>query len=327
MDLNFHKKKFANSFFAIIFIFMIAFSFLSRVYAEGYTLTISVFGNEDKKLINELKGTTPCEGLVFKLWNISENYEETSDTSKIVEDLKDKSIEDLDKMYKNTYTSEKTDKEGKTTIKDIKKGIYYAREISNNKNIKVMSFVIIMPMVDDSGKIVDHVFPKASILPQKPEYGSKKFVKTDDSENSIKYLPGAKFLITQKEKGEYIRVKKDGKDYVVESGSDGKFEVKGIKPGIYYLVEVNAPTGYVLLKEPYKFEITNKADESESISRIVNKLIPVEPGKGDIIKTPGLDGGSKKIVIPKTGDVQIYLFSIAGIAMMLMGTYVYRIKE
>lgn len=171
----------------------------------------------------------------------------------------------------------------------------------------------------------------------KPEVytGGKKFVKVDpkktDGEDG-KYLKDAQFVI-RNAAGEYL-VEKDGKyswvkiDNVttnilvsdktgpneeplhlkkITSGSDGTFEIKGLKYDRpngteYYLVEIVAPKDYALptdnITNPFKF--------------IVNDT---SYANGDAIVKPQ-EINNTKIEIPKTGGIGTVIFTVVGIGLM-----------
>lgn len=80
-------------------------------------------------------------------------------------------------------------------------------------------------------------------------------------------LSGAKFkLYTDKKCETEVNVKSNGTDYLVGSTDAGKnvmtspqlgrFEIKGLKAGTYYLKEIEAPKGYNLLANAVEIQIT-----------------------------------------------------------------------
>lgn len=102
-----------------------------------------------------------------------------------------------------------------------------------------------------------------------------------------------------------------GQDIVMISGDpDGLFGIMGLKGGTYYLVETKAPIvngkPYNLLREPVQFEITKTSHEDTAIMKIVNKT--------------GLQ-------IPQTGGVGTVLFTVVGIALMVLAIAMFRRKK
>lgn len=97
----------------------------------------------------------------------------------------------------------------------------------------------------------------------------------------------------------------------VESADDGMIRLKGMIEGGYYMEEISTPDGYVLLSEPYEFQITN----GESLAgEDLEYLLPID--------------NVPKGLLPSTGGSGIYAFLIIG-AMMMGGAYIWfkRSKE
>ena len=145
--------------------------------------------------------------------------------------------------------------------------------------------------------------------------GRHDFMKTDEAK---KPLGGAMFKVMTKNKdGKFEPVKKDGKDYIVTSADNGKFAVEDMDYGKYYLVEIKAPEGFILLSEPVEFEIKKQADDKTiSIAFITNKSDTITRRR-----TPGGDitrGGK----IPKTGDIRFFMSMIGGAIMFFIGKWI-----
>lgn len=107
--------------------------------------------------------------------------------------------------------------------------------------------------------------------------GGIKIEKVDKSDNSVK-LEGAEFMIYRSEEEAKTEdpanaVKRDGKPYVVTSGSDGiaffdglsygKLTGQGVTKGTtdYWIVETKAPTGYNRLHDPFKVTISAESHD------------------------------------------------------------------
>ncbi|MBP2966794.1 prealbumin-like fold domain-containing protein, partial [Acinetobacter baumannii] len=101
-----------------------------------------------------------------------------------------------------------------------------------------------------------------------------------DQDNKNTGLKDAKFVIQNEAKDQYAVVdettkevtwttdKDQGTKFV--SGENGEFEVTGLKFGTYYLVETEAPEGYVLLKNPIKFTVDDNSYNNKTVE-VVNK--------------------------------------------------------
>ena len=97
--------------------------------------------------------------------------------------------------------------------------------------------------------------------------------KTDGSAEHT-YLPGAKFkLYDALTGGNLIKVNKDNTGYYLDSTADVEIEVtsadgvnvRGLKPGTYYLEEIQAPSGYNKLTERKPVTITSKQTEAHEV--------------------------------------------------------------
>ncbi|MGL5685947.1 MAG: SpaH/EbpB family LPXTG-anchored major pilin, partial [Vagococcus fluvialis] len=136
--------------------------------------------------------------------------------------------------------------------------------------------------------------------PVKVKTGGAMFQKVDQ-DNKKSGLKDAKFVITNKEtNGEYAVVNETTKEVTwttdidqgteFVSGENGKFEVTGLKFGTYYLVETEAPDGYVLLKNPIEFTVDENSYNQKQTVEVVNKhkgSLPLTGGIGSIVFVVG----------------------------------------
>lgn len=129
--------------------------------------------------------------------------------------------------------------------------------------------------------------------------GGAMFQKVDQ-DNKNTGLKDAKFVIQNETKDQYAVVdettkevtwttdKDQGTKFV--SGENGEFEVTGLKFGTYYLVETEAPEGYVLLKNPIKFTVDDNSYNKQQTVEVVNKhkgSLPLTGGIGSIVFVVG----------------------------------------
>lgn len=241
---------------------------------------------------------------------------EKADESK---DENSKSEENADKSKEEKSKEESKDKEktddglyisndaGEIIINDIKKGDYIFREVEAPAGY-VIKNVDTKFTISDKSVELRVVNSKTST-----DKGRHDFMKTDEAK---KPLGGAMFKVMTKNKdGKFEPVKKDGKDYIVTSADNGKFAVEDMDYGKYYLVEIKAPQGFILLSEPVEFEIKKQADDKTiSIAFITNK-------SDTITRTPGGDitrGGK----MPKTGDIRFFMSMIGGAIMFFIGKWI-----
>lgn len=249
-----------------------------------------------------------------------ENSKSEKDEEKSKDDKKDEKSKDEKKEEKSSEESKKEEKSddglyisndaGEIIINDIKKGDYIFREVEAPAGY-VIKNVDTKFTISDKSVELRVVNSKTST-----DKGRHDFMKTDEAK---KPLGGAMFKVMTKNKdGKFEPVKKDGKDYIVTSADNGKFAVEDMDYGKYYLVEIKAPAGFILLSEPVEFEIKKQADDKTiSIAFITNKSDTITrrgttPG-GDITR-----GGK----IPKTGDIRFFMSMIGGAIMFFIGKWI-----
>lgn len=244
--------------------------------------------------------------------NADESKDENSKSEK--KDEKSKEEKKEEKSSELSKKEEKTDEglyisneSGEIIINDIKKGDYIFREVEAPAGYVIKNVDTKFTITDKSVEL-RVVNSKTST-----DKGRHDFMKTDEAK---KPLGGAMFKVMTKNKdGKFEPVKKDGKDYIVTSADNGKFSVEDMDYGKYYLVEIKAPAGFILLSEPVEFEIKKQADDKTiSIAFITNK-------KDTITRTPGGDitrGGK----IPKTGDIRFFMSVIGGAIMFFIGKWI-----
>lgn len=245
-----------------------------------------------------------------------EKADESKDENSKSEKREEKSKEEK-KEEKSSELSKKEEKSdeglyisnesGEIIINDIKKGDYIFREVEAPAGYLIKNVDTKFTISDKSVEL-RVVNSKTST-----DKGRHDFMKTDEAK---KPLGGAMFKVMSKNKdGKFEPVKKDGKDYIVTSADNGKFAVEDMDYGKYYLVEIKAPQGFILLSDPVEFEIKKQADNKTiSIAFITNK-------SDTITRTPGGDitrGGK----IPKTGDIRFFMSMIGGLIMFLIGKWI-----
>lgn len=231
----------------------------------------------------------------------SEENADKSREDKSKEETKDKKTDD------GLYISNES---GEIIINDIKRGDYIFREVEAPAGYLIKN-------VDTKFTVTDKSVELRVVNSKTPEKdrGRHDFMKTDEAK---KPLGGAMFKVMTKNKdGKFEPVKKDGKDYIVTSADNGKFAVEDMDYGKYYLVEIKAPQGFILLSEPVEFEIKKQADDKTiSIAFITNKSDTITRRR----TTPGGDITRRKI--PKTGDIRFFMSMIGGAIMFFIGKWI-----
>ena len=238
-----------------------------------------------------------------------ENSKSEKDEEKSKEEKKEEKSSELSKKEEKSdeglYISNES---GEIIINDIEKGDYIFREVEAPAGYVIKN-------VDTKFTITDKSVELRVVNSKTPDKdkGRYDFMKTDEAN---KPLGGAMFkVMTKNADGKFEPVKKDGKDYIVTSADNGKFAVEDMDYGKYYLVEIKAPAGFILLSEPVEFEIKKQADDKTiSIAFITNK-------SDTITRTPGGDitRGDK---MPKTGDIRFFMSMIGGAIMFFIGKWI-----
>ena len=188
--------------------------------------------------------------------NADESKDENSKSEKREEKSKEEKTEDKESKDDKSKEDDKSSDEGlyisnesgEIIINDIKRGDYIFREVEAPAGYLIKN-------VDTRFTITDKSVELRVVNSKTPDKdkGRHDFMKTDEAK---KPLGGAMFKVMTKNKdGKFEPVKKDGKDYIVTSADNGKFAVEDMDYGKYYLVEIKAPQGFILLSEPVEFEI------------------------------------------------------------------------
>ena len=249
-----------------------------------------------------------------------EATEEKDDKKSKEEKSEDKESKD-DKSKEEDKSSDEglyiSNESGEIIINDIKKGDYIFREVEAPAGYLIKNIDTKFTISDKSVEL-RVVNSKTST-----DKGRHDFMKTDEAK---KPLGGAMFKVMTKNKdGKFEPVKKDGKDYIVTSAENGKFAVEDMDYGKYYLVEIKAPEGFILLSEPVEFEIKKQADDKTiSIAFITNKRDTITRRRtpGDDITRRRTPGGDITRRIPKTGDIRFFMSMIGGAIMFFIGKWI-----
>lgn len=252
--------------------------------------------DDDRSKVKSEENAEKSKGESFK----SEKDEEKSKDEKKEDKSKDKAKSD-DGLYISNDA-------GEIIINDIKKGDYIFREVEAPAGYMIKNVDTKFTIADKSVEL------RVVNSKTTTDKGRHDFMKTDEAK---KPLGGAMFKVMTKNKdGKFVPVKRDGKDYIVTSADNGKFSVENMDYGKYYLVEIKAPEGFILLSEPVEFEIKKQADNKTiSIVFITNKSDEITRRR-----TPGGDI-TRRGKIPKTGDIRFLMSMVGGLIMFFIGKW------
>ena len=226
-----------------------------------------------------------------------------------------------------------TDAVGKIVIKDLAPGKYVFVETKAPAGYRIKHPEVPFEITDKKVK-------KLTVENYKDKEGGKTFKKVSSADN--KPLSGAQFLVTKKTEKGYMRMKKNGKDMVLTSGTDGTFVANGLPDGDYYLWEIKAPAGYASLSGSVQFTVSADSLKKELIIKNTPQNPPgktppgktppgktppgkTPPGKNPPGKRPPYD--DKHVNIPKTGDVQLLMMSVSGLLSGLLGVKILKDNE
>lgn len=157
------------------------------------------------------------------------------------------------------------------------------------------------------------------------------------NEDGTSPLKGAKFKIATSEEnaknGVYLKVNGTGEDVVATSAEDGtvkftnlpitpQFDQDGTFTGFaeeaYWLVEVEAPSGYNLLPNPIKVPVLDDIAENEkdADSNPIANHIQFKNGTDRINNVEFKVVNTKNFTLPQTGGTGTVLFTVGGIALI-----------
>ena len=221
-----------------------------------------------------------------------------------------------------------TDAVGKIVIKDLAPGKYVFVETKAPAGYRIKHPEVPFEITNKQVK-------KLTVENYKDKEGGKTFKKVSSADN--KPLSGAQFLVTKKTEKGYMRMKKNGKDMVLTSGTNGTFVANGLPDGDYYLWEIKAPAGYASLSGSVQFTVSADSLKKELIIKNTPQNPPdkTPPGKTPPGKTPpgttppgkNPPYDDKHVNIPKTGDVQLLMMSVSGLLSGLLGVKILKDNE
>lgn len=301
-------------------------------------------------------------GAVFMMFKVSDKEAgytiQETEFNNLHEELRKLSIKELQARYKEYWISEKTDANGRTVFRNVADGRYYIIEVKvdgdNITRVNTTEEILIdIPYYKKDGQVNPlRLYPKGiipTITPppdSPPTTGGEQIYKVDSAKKSIG-LPGAQFQVFTKVDDEYKPLKIDGNDVISSSNTSGYVEFDGLPFGTYYVKEIVPPKNYIGMEGYFEIEISATSLDDINIKEITNVYAPPQspppggsttPGGGTTYTSttprgssgayttsnPPASGRTFTGEIPRTGDIQIYLYAIAGIALISIGGVLYQ---
>lgn len=144
-------------------------------------------------------------------------------------------------------------------------------------------------------------------------------IKKVDAADPSTTLAGAQFKLDKKDTGgNWVSVLMDnGNPYIITTVNDGKAVFTGLENATYRITEMKAPDGYTLLKEPVEVVLpyNEAASPGEEISYVEGSGVLKEDGTCYYEITMTMKN-TKLYVLPESGGIGTYLFTISGVAMI-----------
>ena len=145
-----------------------------------------------------------------------------------------------------------------------------------------------------------------------------------DSENISITLPDAAFDLYQWSGTEYVKVNTDPNQY--KSAENGLISFPDLEYNTAYkLVETTSPKGYLISEEPYYF-ILEHTDKGSYPVRKPNGFTGNDPGSLMFIQNVAGEDSEEEYVLPTTGGMGTYWFTLGGL-MMMSGAAALTIKK
>ena len=173
-----------------------------------------------------------------------------------------KSKEDAKDPTKAIYTTEKTDSNGYTILKNIPYGTYYVKEIESPREYKISDEVREVKIGENTTSMTLSFYNETTT----------KEIVILKLESRGKALEGAKFELYRKADDIY------NKDTLIATGisdKDGHVKFEGLPvSGKYYIKEISAPEGYVTFEGKVDIDdLLNNDYKDENQIKIVNKKL------------------------------------------------------
>ncbi len=168
-------------------------------------------------------------------------------------------------------------------------------------------------VIADAKKALDKAVEEYNALTaeeQKGEIGKAKKDAIDKAQET--YNKAIKENVSEYTWGE----KNDPNVVELTSDGEGRFEIKGLEYGTYYLEEKTAPKDYAKLQSPEKFEV--------KVGSYVSTDAELQYNKDNADNGYGLQIKNKNVSIPQTGGIGSIIFVVAG--LLIMGLAGYKMK-
>lgn len=271
-----------------------------------------------KKYLNEISNENLLPGMKFELYDANGNLQYFRNGRWV------------NPGTMTATTVHETDGQGSIILIDLPPGNYEFHEIEQEGyELESTKEELSFSITSGSNAVINIVVINKGDDPR----GGHGFHKVNEQGED---LEGAIFKLYRRDQEGTLKpvLQEGGREYIIRSAEDGSFHVDNLLYGDYVLVETKAPVKGDKVYEPLKEEISFTIDEGSENNApilIVNKESPEESEKPDKPSRPDEPASPDKpskpskpsIKVPKTGDIQIFLFTIGGLMLTILGGMVY----
>lgn len=228
-----------------------------------------------------------------------------------------------------------SDENGKFSWEGLSKGKYEVWETKQLPGFKLPTEAVSSFEVNEDGEIIN-IKNNTTIIVNEKEDTDIEFTKVD-SKNHQTTLKDAEFTLFKQFEADgqksFDAIDRDGnkvddisKAYKVTSADDGKIKFEKLKDGFYAVKETKAPAGYQRPSDyVYRFEVKEgKVYKLDDKFNRVNKDNAIDKENKDVYP---INIENKKVEYPQTGGVGSIIFTIVGLTMMLVATFVLNKRE
>ncbi len=238
-------------------------------------------------------------------------------------------------VSRNDYTVDTSSQDGSYTFK-IKFEDSYLNKLENNVTLTVVYQVIVNENAPIDTAMTnktwltygDHSTSTKESTTETFTFGIPvyKYTTKDSVEKPLEGVTFSLYTDAECTEAKILHFDQTGNDYlynvggattILTSSTDGKFNVKGLKAGTYYLKEISTLPGYNKLTKPVTIKIEQGTDG--------NKLLKVDQDPATVNEVKVLNNYGS--ILPSTGGMGTTLIYLIGGALVLVSGFVLANKK